>query len=166
MTKRKSPPHEIVTTDASPKDPFSEYAAEADPPYSLSSLILFDLDNNPHVEKWIAAIHAIDVSNGTDKASLVKLLNSTRDQRDMLLADLLERWILVKPRSRPRRPAYMMSEDDIALASASGAVMDMKEKGMKVGHAMTLVCKERNISRSKLEDFRARRRRSVRNKKK
>jgi hypothetical protein len=100
-----------------------------------------------------------------DKAPLVEMLKSTRDQRDRLLADLIERWVFVKPRSRPRRPAYLMSDDDIALAAANGAVITMVENGMKVADAVTLVSKERNISRSKLEDFRAGRRRSTRKKK-
>ena len=171
MAKRKPPPkrkrspkgtsREIVAPEE-PPDPFEEYGKSAR--YNLSSMILFDLDNNPRLEDWIAAIYAIDVSNGANKAGLVELLNSTRDQRDMLLADLIDRWDLVKPRNRPRRPAYMMSDDDIALSSACGAIEGLREEGLSLNDAITRVTKERNISRSKLEDFRARRRRSVRKK--
>jgi hypothetical protein len=164
MAKRKTPARKIVAAIDPLDDYLLEYAAST-PPYVLSSMILFDIDNNPHLDRWIAAIYAVDASNGADKSPLVRMLKSTRDQRDMLLADLIERWVFVKPKSRPRRPAYMMSEDDIILAEANGAVMDMVENGMKVADAKTLVCKERDISRRKLEDFRAGRRRSMRKKK-
>jgi hypothetical protein len=174
MAKRKAVPKDTPrkTVAEDPLDPFEEYGRST-PPYLLSGLILFDLDHNPRLEVWIAAIHAIDASGGTNTAPLIELLKSSRGEsdqgllrmRDQLLADLLGRYNLGKPRHRARLPAYMMTDADIALASANAVVEELRAGGLSVADSVTRVAEERKMSRSQLADYRDGRRRSIRKKK-
>jgi hypothetical protein len=187
-SKRK--PREIVPE---PLDPFEAYGTSH--PRNLSLMILSEFDDdNSRIMEWVEAFYAIDKSAGANKAQLVELLKSTGEKRDRLTADLLERYDLKRPsKGRPRLPLYHMTDDDKVLHSVSHAVEVLQDAGYSRTDAVTRIDAEvanaavddlvnvdgfllrdavkrvfagRDIiTESKLEDFRANRRRSTRKKK-
>jgi hypothetical protein len=191
--KRKSvkqKPREIVPK---PSNPFLKYGKSM--PRNLSLMVLSELDDdNSHLMEWVEAIYAIDKTTGANKAPLVKLLQSTGEKRDRLVADLFERYDLKRPsKGRPRLPIYNMTDDDNLLHSASNAVKFLQGAGYSRTDAVQRVDAEfanaaidnlMNVDRfllrdavkrvfagrdmiteSKLDDFDAGRRRSTRKKK-
>ena len=125
-----------------------------------SSLLL--LEKYPELTVWVEALRDIDDSNGTDKASLVELLKSTGDKRDALLADLIDRYDFAKKKSRPRRPAYVMTNEDLELSAANADIEDLRAQDWTLTDAIKHVAARRGIKISQLEDFHANRRRSTR----
>jgi hypothetical protein len=125
-----------------------------------SSMLL--IENHPELESLVEALHQVD-SHG-DKSLLIQLLKSSGCKRDELLADLFERYDLVKPKRRgaPRRPAYIMSDTDLKLARANGDVDRLKAKGLKTPQAVEQAAQEHGVTVSQLTEFRAGRRRSLR----
>ena len=192
---RKRKPREIapaVDLDGLAEDGFAEYAKSW--PGNLSLMILSEFDdNNSRIMDWVEAINAIDKSNGTNKVPLVELLKSTGEKRDELIADWIDRYDHVRTKGRPRLPIYNMSDDEKLLHSASHAVKVLQHTGYSRTDAVTRVAADfankavdslvhvdgfllRDavkrvfagqdiITESKLADFSAGRRRSMRKKK-
>jgi hypothetical protein len=76
---------------------------------------------------------------------------------------------LKKPirRGAPRKPSYVMSETDVTLSAAAGAVdkLRKKNKAMSLNEAVIEIARQRNIPASKLTEHYAGRRRSLRKRK-
>jgi hypothetical protein len=86
---------------------------------------------NLSYEDWefVDAIWHIDAHG--DKAPLLKLLRSTGKQRDVYLADLLERYDLQRPRNRQRTPAYALTRRERIITEACHSIHD-RPKGVSV----------------------------------
>ena len=122
------------------------------------------LEVHPELEPLVDALRDVDESEGANKAALVKLLKSTGDTRDALLADLIDRYDLAKKtgRGRPRRPAYVMSDDDLNLAQANGMVTKLVSPDCSLDEALERAAAKYGTTAGKLSEFRMGRRRSVR----
>jgi hypothetical protein len=131
-----------------------------------SSMLLFDA--YPELTSLIEALRRVDESKGTDKAALIRVLRSTGSMRNKLLADLFERYDLVRPKRRcpPVRPAYVMSDEELLLAKANGDVDRlMEEEELSIHEAIAQAALKHGVRRNQLRDFRAGRSRSVRKRK-
>jgi hypothetical protein len=172
MTAKHKSPKRKPSEIAAPVelDPFEEYGNSS--PRNLTALILSEIDDgNRYLEDLVNALHALDKSAGANKAQLVKLLKSTGETRDTLMADLLERYILKRPEGHQRQPVYSMTDKNAAFESARGEVAELqavaKLRGdrLSAADAVTRVAKERGIPRHKLDDYVNGRSRSRRKKK-
>jgi hypothetical protein len=187
---RKHKPREIAALVE--LDGFDEYADSW--PGNLSVMILSEFDDhNSRIMEWVDAIYASDKSDGANNAPLVELLKSTGMKRDLLIADWIDRYNHEKPKGRPRLPIYNMTDDDKVLHSASNAVKELRAEGLSTADATARVAADFDnaevdrlvhadglplrdavkrvfagrdiITESKLADFSAGRRRSMRKKK-
>lgn len=89
------------------------------------------------MQPWINALWVID--HGGDKVPLINLLRSNSSipkKAKWLLADLLERYALKRPRGRSRTPAYDLSETEMWLRWADQAVRGYMRKGMILDRAI------------------------------
>ena len=204
MAKRKAPPkrkapkrklRKIVADE--PKNHWHEFM-DMSPRY-LNHDIVFEIDNsNQNLDHLVNAIHALDQYRvrrpQPDKKPLIELLRSrgTTLAENELVADLIDRHILPK-RGRPRRPVYVITDEDQLLNTACSEVEDLRAAGFSRADAITRVSAdfdnyaiyrlvqidklslrsaakrvaERNfITEARLADFKAGRRRSRRKKKK
>jgi hypothetical protein len=129
-----------------------------------SSMLL--LEKYPELETLIEALHDIDGSEGADKTKLIELLKSTGSMRDVLLADLIGRYDLVKPKRKGahRRQAYIMSDTDLLLAQANAEVdiIRQKAKGWTISESIDLAASLHGVKATQLMEFHAGRRRSLR----
>ena len=78
-----------------------------------------------------------------------------------LVADLIDRHILPK-KGRPRRPVYVITDDDHILSNAIGDVRELRAVGLSRTDAITCVAEKLNITYEKLDDDYSGRRRSMR----
>jgi hypothetical protein len=144
-------------------NPYQQFGAEMR--RGRSSLLLEEA--HPELQRLVEALRDIDDSAGTDKAALIDELRTTGHLRGELLADLLERYELVKRKGKgaPRRPAYVMTDIDLSLAKGNAAI-DMLLLGddpLTLGQALDYVAWDMGVfTASQLGDFRTGRRRSVR----
>jgi hypothetical protein len=143
------------------KPPSNPYRAFGQDTQRLRSSMLL-IEKYPELEALVEALHAID--NGGDKAPLIELLKSTGSLRDALLADLLDRHDLAKKkgRGRPKRPDYVMPDDDLRLSQANAAVDDLVSPDCCLDEALDHAAEKYGTTKKKLIDFRTGRRRSLR----
>jgi len=147
-----------------PLNVYQQFAAEMH--RGRSSLLLEEA--YPELQRLVEALRDIDDSAGIDKAALIDELNATGSKRDELLANLLERFDLVKKKGRgaPQRPAYVMSDIDLALAKGNAAVDELLlgDDRLTLEQAFDYVAWDTGgvFSANQLKEFRPGRRRSVR----
>jgi hypothetical protein len=168
--KRKTSKRKIIPDK--PLDPYQEYAETS--PGHLAPMIWSEVGYDDHSPIWklIDALHAIDQLGVTNpqpnKEPLIDLLKSTGKMWDKLLADLISRYDLERPRRAGRRPRpiYSVSDNGHDLWQARFAVQDLVSKGLSAADAITQVAQERVIPPQKVEDFYHGRARAVRKPKK
>jgi hypothetical protein len=162
-SKRK--PREVVLEEL---DGFDEYAKLS--PGHLAPMIYSEIGEDDHSPLWglVDALHAIDQLGVTNprpnKEPLIDLLKSTGKMWDKLLADLISRYDLKRPKraGRPRRPIYSVSDNGHDLWQARFAVQDLVSKGLSAADAITQVAQKRGIPPQKVADAYYGRARAVR----
>jgi len=75
------------------------------------------------------------------------------------IGDVIDRHDFKKPAHKPRKPSYVLTDNDMALSSADAAVIDLMSKGCSLDEAIAAIANKRGISVSLLIEHHARRRR-------
>lgn len=94
---------------------------------------------------WRAAVEAADAG---DKAPLIDLLRSGSvpgPEARELIADLLERYNLRRPNSRPRTPAYRTTEAEADWNDSIKLYRYHRRKGLGLEEALAEVAKEKRL---------------------
>jgi hypothetical protein len=168
-TKRKTSkrkPREVVPDK--PLDPYEEYGQSS--PGNLAPMIYSEIGEDDHSPLWglVDALHAIDQLGVTNprpnKQPLIDLLKSTGKMWDKLLADLISRYDLERPKRTGRRPRpiYSVSDNGHDLWQARFAVQDLVSKGLSAADAITQVAQNRGIPPQQVTDAYYGRARAVR----
>jgi hypothetical protein len=164
IAKRK--PREVVPDK--PVDPYKEHGESS--PGHLAPVIWSEVGYDDHSPIWklLDALHAIDQLGVTNprpnKKPLIDLLRSTGKMWDKLLADLISRYDLERPKRAGRRPRpiYSVSDNGHDLWQARFAVQDLVSKGLSAADAVTQVAQKRDIPPQKVADAYHGRARAVR----
>jgi hypothetical protein len=173
LPKRKAPkrkPREILLEKL---DPYAEYGNDF--PSHLAPMIWSEIGEDDRSPLWglVEALHAIDQLGVTnpqpDKKPLIKLLKSTGTMWDKLLADLISRYDLTRPKrpGRPRQPIYRVSDEAHEGWQAHFEVQELlcrPDGKLSVDAAITQVAKKRGLPRQKVADAHQGRARAVRKK--
>lgn len=112
----------------------------------------YDIRDNSLLEDddWVAALDQLDRRG--DKKPLTDLLRSSRElppRAREYLADMIERGV-PSPATRPRTPAYRMSEIDFQLMLANKAVRSYVTSGMPVKEALRKVAHDLQLNEGEL----------------
>ena len=170
-TKRKTPKRKPRETVIAEMDGFEEAARSS--PGRLATMIWTACGEDDHSPIWalVDALHAIDQHELTnpqpDKKPLIKLLKSTGTMWDKLLADLISRYDLIRPKrpGRHTRPIYRVSDEGHKSWQAHFEVQQLLSRPdgkLSVDDAITLVAKKCGLPRQKVADAHQGRARAVR----
>jgi hypothetical protein len=97
------------------------------------------------IEEYLLWRKAVECADGGDVQSLIDLLRTDHvpgPEARVLIADLLSRYALKRPRHRPATPAYKTTLDEARMNDAAALVRYYREKGMSEDEAIQQALRE------------------------